>query len=99
MVALAQMGGPSTGPSNIRNPDPDRADAVVINTRNIPKPKPSTTNANARTQDLVYSNPGGDLTYGGGAMSSVRAQTAMGGVSNVNINKNKVWYSNAAGRP
>jgi hypothetical protein len=32
-------------------------------------------------------------------MSSTRGQTAMGGVSNVNINKNKVWYANAAGRP
>jgi hypothetical protein len=31
-------------------------------------------------------------------MSSVRAQTALGGVSNVNVNKNKIWYSNAAGR-
>lgn len=95
---MAQL-KPTTGPVNLRDPDADRADAVVINTRNIPKPKPSTSNANARTQDLVYSNPGGDLTYGGGSMSSVRAQTAMGGVSNVNINKNKVWYSNVAGRP
>ncbi|MEI6161372.1 MAG: DNA-binding protein, partial [Roseococcus sp.] len=44
--------------------------------------------AAAATQPLVYANPGGALTYGGGAMSSTRAQTAMGGVSNVNINKN-----------
>jgi hypothetical protein len=32
----------------------DRAEAVVINTRNIPKPKPSTNAANAATQGLVY---------------------------------------------
>lgn len=99
LLASAQSSVGAVGKANVRNPDPDTADSVVINTRNIPKPKPSTTNANARTQELVYANPGGGLTYGGGAMSSTRGQTAMGGVSNVNINKNKVWYANAAGRP
>ena len=32
-------------------------------------------------------------------MSSTRAQTALGGVSNVNTNKNRIWYANSAGRP
>jgi hypothetical protein len=31
-------------------------------------------------------------------MTSVRAQTALGGVSNVNTNKKFVYYSNVAGR-
>jgi hypothetical protein len=30
-------------------------------------------------------------------MASSRSQTALGGVSNVNVNKNKIWYANTAG--
>jgi hypothetical protein len=71
----------------------------IINTRNVPKPKLPTNAANSQTQPLVYSDPGPGLTYGGGSMSSTRSQVALSGVSNVNVNKNKVWYTNVAGRP
>jgi len=101
LLARAQTGGPAInaiGAADARNPDPDRADSVVIMTRNIPRPRPSTNAAVSATQNLVYSNPGGALTYGGGAMAGSRSQTSLGGVSNVNINKNKIWFANAAGR-
>jgi hypothetical protein len=73
----------------------DGASVVVVQSRNVPGARPSIANANAATQPLVYAEPGG---FGGGGMTSVRAQTALGGVSNVNTNKKFVYYSNPAGR-